>query len=306
MKSASLSQSLRKLPVPAIHRSVLQWYQRRRRLLPWRSTHDPYRILLSEIMLQQTQADRVSVFYFRWLKKFPSFRSLARAPVSDVLREWSGLGYNSRALRFHRLASIVVSDYASKLPSDAVLLQSLPGIGKYTAHAVACFAFGKNVPVVDVNIRRIVTRITRTVRDSGAMMSEHDTWIYAARILPRAGVYDWNQALMDLGAMICTARRPLCRQCPLKTYCSSAEAPAFLQKSKRVKKKEPSHRGIPRRLYRGKILKMLHDRRYTLESIASILWKSFTSSDREWLAGVLTVMCREGLLQRKRNTYMIA
>ena len=257
-------------------------------------------------MLQQTQTDRVIAFYTRWLKKFPSFRSLSRASVSDVLREWSGLGYNSRALRFHRLASIVVSDYESQLPSDATLLQSLPGIGRYTAHAVACFAFGEHVPVVDVNIRRILTRITRTVRDSNTMMSEHDAWINAAQILPRTNAYDWNQALMDLGAMICTARRPQCKQCPLKKYCPSAEAPAFLQKPKSIKKKEPSRRGIPRRLYRGKILKTLHDHRYTLESIASILWNSHSASDREWLADVLTVMCREGLLRKMRNTYMVA
>ncbi|MHB1051422.1 MAG: HhH-GPD family protein [Bacteroidota bacterium] len=306
MKPASLSKNTSARSGSAIHRSVLQWYRLYRRPLPWRSTRNPYRILLSEIMLQQTQADRVTKFYSRWLKKFPSFRSLARAPVSDVLREWSGLGYNSRALRFHRLASIVVTDYASQLPSDTALLQSLPGIGRYTSHAVACFAFGQPVPVVDVNIRRILTRITRTVRDPGAMLSEHDAWMSADRILPRDSVYDWNQALMDLGAMICTARQPLCRQCPLKTYCPSAEAPAFLRIPKRVKKKEPSRRGIPRRLYRGKILKMLHDRRYTLEYIASRLWKTHTSTDRDWLAGVLTVLCREGLLRKVRNTYRIA
>jgi A/G-specific adenine glycosylase len=306
MKPASSSQTAHTLPVTAIHRSVLQWYRRRSRPLPWRSTHDPYRILLSEIMLQQTQADRVTAFYTRWIKKFPSFRSLARASVSDVLREWSGLGYNSRALRFHRLASIVVSDYASQLPSDTALLQSLPGIGRYTAHAVACFAFGRHVPVVDVNIRRVLTRMTRTVRDSSAMMSEQDAWMNAARILSRTGTYDWNQALMDLGAIVCTARRPLCTQCPLKKYCPSAEAPAFLRKPKSIKKKEPSRRGIPRRLYRGKILKMLHGRRYTLESIASILWNSFTSADRDWLAGVLSVMCREGLLRKVKNTYLVA
>ena len=306
MKTASSSRTVHALPVQSIHRSVLQWYHRRRRSFPWRTTHNPYSILLSEILLQQTQTDRVIAFYTRWLKKFPSFRSLARASVSNVLREWSGLGYNSRALRFHRLASIVVSDYASQLPSDAALLQSLPGIGKYTAHAVACFAFGRHVPVVDVNIRRILTRITRTVRDSGATMSEHDAWNHAARMLPRNRAYDWNEALMDLGAMICTARRPLCTQCPLKKYCPSAEAPAFLRKPKSVKKTEPSRRGIPRRLYRGKILKALHDRRYTLKSIASILWKSHSSSDRKWLAGVLTAMCREGLLRKVRKTYMVA
>lgn len=306
MTPASSLQKVHTLPLAPIHRCVLQWYQRRRRPLPWRSTNDPYRILLSEIMLQQTQADRVIAFYTRWLKKFPSFRTLARASVSDVLREWSGLGYNSRALRFHRLASIVVSVYASHLPNDTALLQSLPGIGKYTAHAVACFAFGENVPLVDINIRRILTRITRTVHDSGALISEREAWIHAAQILPRTKAYDWNQALMDLGAMICTSRRPQCSQCPLKSYCPSAETPAFMRKPKSIKKKEPSRRGIPRRLYRGKILKALHDRRYTLVSIASILWKSHTASDRKWLDGVLTVMCSEGLLRRVNKTYMVA
>lgn len=306
MKRAVQPRTVRTLPVPAIHHAVLRWYRRRRRPLPWRTTHDPYRILLSEIMLQQTQADRVIAFYHRWIKKFPSFRSLAMASVSDVLKAWSGLGYNSRALRFHRLAAIVVSEFGSTLPSDPAVLRTLPGIGRYTAHAVACFSFGQRVPVVDINIRRILTRLTRSVRDSGALMAEHDAWIAAEQLLPRRTSYDWNQALMDLGALVCTARKPLCAECPLSAVCQSAGAPALRRPPKHAKTIEPMHRGIPRRLYRGKILKMLHERRHTVDSIASMLWRSHTASDRKWLAGVISSMCREGLLRKSRSAYTIA
>lgn len=293
------------IPITSIHRLLLRWYANHRRPFPWRKTRNPYAILLSEIMLQQTQADRVVVFYSRWLKQFPTINSLASASVSAVLRAWSGLGYNSRALRLHRLAAIVVRQHHSKIPDSIEALQQLPGVGRYTAHAVSCFAFGADVPIVDVNIRRILTRMSKKVRRADEMLVEQDAWNAAARFLPRSNVYDWNQALMDLGATRCTAQSPRCTECPLKTYCPSAHAPAFLVAVKKKRVSEPARKGIPRRLYRGRILKMLHRKRYSAQQIAAELWSTHTIFDRRWLQQVLTVMCDEGLLKKRESFYSI-
>lgn len=294
------------IPIRPLHRSLLRWYAKHRRPFPWRSTHNPYAILLSEIMLQQTQADRVVSFYSRWLKQFPTITLLASSLVSAVLRAWSGLGYNSRALRLHRLAVIVERQYHSKIPDSIEALQQLPGIGRYTAHAVSCFAFGANVPVVDVNIRRILTRISKQIRRTDEMLAERDAWNTAARFLPRRNAYDWNQALMDLGAALCTARAPRCADCPLKKYCLSACAPAFAVTVKKGKIPEPARKGIPRRLYRGRILKMLHRHRFSAQHIAAELWPTHTIYDRRWLQQVLATMCNDGLLKKQGSFYSIA
>lgn len=293
-------------PFTKIHRSVNRWYKQYHRSLPWRTTHDPYKILLSEIMLQQTQANRAAEFYPRWLKRFPSIRSLAQTSLSDVLRTWSGLGYNKRAIRLHRLAKISVKDHASKLPKTVSELRMLPGIGNYTAHAVACFSYGHNVPLVDVNIQRILTRLTKKARSADEMMSSKTAWINAEKFLPSRNAYDWNQALMDLGASICTKHHPACGRCPIGRFCLSANAPAFTMKTEKKKKVEPSRKGIPRRLYRGRILKMLQHSTLTPGRIAATLWSTHSSGDRAWLQDVLNTMCIDGLIQKKKVRYTIA
>ena len=256
-------------------------------------------------MLQQTQTSRVVEFYKHWLKKFPSFSSLAKASTGEVLREWSGLGYNNRALRLHRLANIIAERFHSQLPRDPVELQKLPGIGKYTAQAVACFAFLAPVPVVDVNIKRILTRITKPVRLSAELIPERAAWQLAEKFLPRRNTSQWNQALMDIGATLCTARNPQCKKCPLKKYCCSAFSKSFLKQAERRKKLEPSWRGIPRRLYRGKILAMLHHHSLSVQNIAVQLWKDPDAKDIEWLNDVLARMKRDGVLSRTRNFFRI-
>jgi A/G-specific adenine glycosylase len=257
-------------------------------------------------MSQQTQVNRVAGYYRRWLKKFPSFSSLAKAPAADVLREWSGLGYNSRALRFHSLAKIVSQEFRSRLPQDPEALRMLPGIGRYTAHAVACFAFEQNVPVVDVNIRRILTRWTKKVQRSSEQMNDERAWITAQKFLPKVDVFTWNQALMDLGGLVCTARSPKCGECPVSAECRSAFSKAFLVKEDREKKNEPSWRGIPRRLYRGKILKMLHHHAFTAEETAAQLWEGCTRSDIRWTTELLEKMRTDGLLSHRSGKYSIA
>ncbi len=288
------------------HTKIIRWYARNGRTFAWRRSRDPYRILLSEIMSQQTQVSRVAEYYKRWLKIFPTFSSLAKAPAADVLREWSGLGYNSRALRFHLLAKIVSEQFRSRLPRDPASLQTLPGIGRYTAHAVACFAFEQQLPVVDVNIRRILTRWTKKVVRSSEQMSDERAWSVAQKFLPRNDVFTWNQALMDLGGLICSARRPKCGECPVATECRSAFSKAFLMKEERKEKTEPTWRGIPRRLYRGKILKMLHHHAFTAEETAAQLWEGYTRNDIRWTSELLKKMQQDGLLSLRSGKFSIA
>jgi A/G-specific adenine glycosylase len=185
--------------------AILGWYAAVRRDLPWRRTRDPYRILVSEVMLQQTQVARVVPYYEAFLSAFPDAGALARAPAADVLRAWSGLGYNRRALALQRAAAAVAAD---GWPTDLGGLQALPGIGPYTAAAVASFAFGAQVAAVDTNVRRVIERWDRRYRRPAALAKR------AAALLPAGGADEWNQAMMELGATVCAAQAPACDACP--------------------------------------------------------------------------------------------
>jgi A/G-specific adenine glycosylase len=187
-----------------MQRSLLAWYSQNKRDLPWRHTHDPYAILVSEVMLQQTQVPRVVPRYLDWLERWPTAESLAAVPVADVIRAWAGLGYNRRAVNLHRCAGAVVE--MGGFPHEPQRLQQLPGIGPYTAAAIACFAFGAELAAPDVNARRV---LGRAFGDSDLPP-------------PPGRAYDWNQALFDLGSSICIARRPRCDECPLRDGCPSA------------------------------------------------------------------------------------
>ena len=250
-------------------------------------------------MSQQTQITRVALYYKEWLRQFPTFAALAQASTADVLRAWSGLGYNSRALRFHRLATEVVTRFHSRLPRDPVTLCTLPGIGTYTAHAVACFAFGARVPVVDVNIRRILTRWTVVVRSADEQIAEKEAWERAEQFLPAKEFFEWNQALMDLGGMICTAKNPLCSECPAARWCASAFSPSLTRRLDSMKKSEPQWRGTPRRLLRGRMLKALHHHALTAEELAAMLWNDAGRDDVQWVKDVLAMMCADGLLSQR-------
>ncbi len=196
----SPESSLDDLDYSSFQRQILAWYDRFKRDLPWRGDPDPYHILVSEVMLQQTQVDRVVPKYLAFLDRFPTLQSLAAASVADVLREWQGLGYNRRALNLKRAAEAAVRDHGGKLPSTVDALETLPGIGKYTARAVASFAFGIQVPVVDTNVRRVLRGF------AGRELSDRETWELAERLLPPGRAADWNQALMDYGALVDRAR----------------------------------------------------------------------------------------------------
>jgi A/G-specific adenine glycosylase len=192
--------------VPVDHDAVLSWYAAVRRDLPWRRTRDPYRILVSEVMLQQTQVARVVPYYEAFLDRFPDEQALGSAPTADVLRLWSGLGYNRRALALQACARAVAE---RGWPRDAAGLRALPGVGPYTAAAVASFAFGEQVAAVDTNVRRVIERIDREHRTARPLDAR------AQALLPRGRAADWNQAMMELGATVCGARAVACDDCPV-------------------------------------------------------------------------------------------
>jgi len=197
---------------------LLAWYRRHRRDLPWRESRDPYRVWVSEIMLQQTQVDRVREYFTRFMRRFPDVAALAAAPERDVLKHWEGLGYYRRARQLHAAAKRVVADHEGEFPRTAAELRSLPGIGRYTAGAIASIAFDLPEPIVEANSRRVIARLVGHDEPVGGVRDE-PLWQIAGELVPPRNAGLFNQALMDLGAMVCTVSRPLCDRCPLAAAC---------------------------------------------------------------------------------------
>ncbi len=204
-------------------RRLRDWFRANGRDLPWRRTRDPYRILVSELMLQQTQVTRVLERYGEFLREFPTLDSVARSRPARVMEAWSGLGYYARARNLHALARAVTSDTGA-LPSDPSELQRLPGIGAYTAGAVASFAYERRAPLVDTNVARVLRRVFAPGVNAGTTRGQRTLWAIAQALLPRTGPATWthNQALMELGALVCTARGAHCQRCPVRAMCRSA------------------------------------------------------------------------------------
>jgi A/G-specific adenine glycosylase len=203
--------------------SLLTWYDEHRRSLPWRAADDeapdPYRVWLSEVMLQQTRVETVRGYYERWLERFPTLESLAEAPLDEVLKAWEGLGYYSRARNFHRAAREVAERYGGRVPDEPEAFRALPGVGRYTAGAVMSIAFGREEPIVDGNVRRVFARLTDAPDPSDA-----DLWGLAGALVPGERPGDLNQALMELGATVCTPRSPRCPACPVQVWCAAYAA----------------------------------------------------------------------------------
>ena len=249
----------------ALQRSLLAWYGLEGRShLPWRQTRDPYRVLVSEFMLQQTQVDRVLPKYSAFLERFPDIKALAAAATADVLRLWKGLGYNSRAVRLRQIAGAVVERFGGVVPSDPATLRALPGIGPYTAGALRAFAFDMDEAAIDTNVRRVVHRVLHGL--------EHPPKVSTARLdadarslVPRGRGHDWNSAMMDLGATLCTARAPKCLLCPLSFGCSAAPVDsAALQRARNAHApKRKGQQSLPfeqtTRFARGRIVDRLRD-----------------------------------------------
>ena len=213
------SRAQRAQQAAVFRRGLLRWYRRHGRDLPWRRTRDPYHVVVSEFMLQQTQVSRVEAYYHRFLERYPTIHALAAAPAAAVRESWEGLGYYRRATNLHRLAQTVVGEHAGVVPSDPVVLAKLPGVGRYTAGAVACFAYERVAATVDTNVARVIHRAFHP-RLGGRTVSKQ-IWKTAHEILPRRGKRAWevNQAVMELGALICTAREAKCGICPVRRAC---------------------------------------------------------------------------------------
>jgi A/G-specific adenine glycosylase len=197
---------------------LLAWYRRCRRDLPWRESRDPYRVWVSEIMLQQTQVDRVREYFTRFMGRFPDVAALAGAAERDVLKAWEGLGYYRRARQLHAAAKRIVAEHGGDFPQTAAGLRELPGIGRYTAGAIASIAFGQPEPIVEANSRRVIARLVGHAEPVGGARDE-PLWQVAAALVPPRNAGLFNQALMDLGAMVCTVSRPRCECCPLAAAC---------------------------------------------------------------------------------------
>jgi A/G-specific adenine glycosylase len=210
------SRADRALQVLAFRRRLLRWFRRHGRDLPWRRTRDPYHIVVSEFMLQQTQVVRVEAYYQRFLDQYPSIEVLAAAPAARVRESWEGLGYYRRAGNLHRLAKAVVAEHGGVVPSDPAELLRLPGVGRYTAGAVACFAYERATATVDTNVARVIRRAF-----CPRSASLRTVWKTAEVIVPRQGRVAWafNQAIMELGALVCTARVARCGDCPVRSAC---------------------------------------------------------------------------------------
>ncbi len=234
MSDAYLSSAERQ----KLRRRVLTWFEKHRRDLPWRDTGDPYRVWISEIMLQQTQVATVIPYYERFIAAFPDAPSLAAASQEDVLRLWEGLGYYRRARQMHQAAQVIVAEHNGRFPQTFEEVLALPGIGRYTAGAILSIALDQPQPILEANTIRLFARLMLLREQTTGTAAQKELWKFAAEILPRKRAGDFNQGLMELGALVCTPRNPACKDCPLATLCPThqqkltAEIPAPKQKTK--------------------------------------------------------------------------
>jgi A/G-specific adenine glycosylase len=285
---------------------LLGWYERYGRAhLPWRTTRDPYRILVSEFMLQQTQVDRVLPKYEAFVDRFPDFAALAGASTADVLRLWQGLGYNSRAVRLKQIAQAVTERFGGVMPSDEQTLRALPGIGPYTVAAVRAFAFDFDDAALDTNVRRVAHRALHGLEHPpkvGAAALDAD----ARALVPPGRGHDWNSAMMDLGATICTARAPKCLICPLQTACAAAPIDGALLEQARAahaRRRSPQET-IPfeqtTRYARGRIIDRLRElppgRRISFLDLHADVTNRIGRTSED-LAGLLEALSRDGLVR---------
>lgn len=244
---------------PALRDAVLAWYAATGRVLAFRATADPYAVLVSELMAQQTQALRAAEAWTAWMARFPTVASLAEASLADVLRAWAGLGYNRRAVALHRAARVIVEAHAGAVPSSVETLEKLPGVGPYTARAVAAIAFGLRVGAVDTNVRRVLGRVAAGGAEAipvAAMQALADA------VVPEGHAGAWTHALMDLGAGVCRPAKPLCAGCPASAWCryAAGERPAVADGARGPRARTPEPRfETTTRWLRGRIIERARD-----------------------------------------------
>ncbi|MCG8353870.1 MAG: A/G-specific adenine glycosylase [Chloroflexales bacterium] len=301
---------------------LLDWFATAARDLPWRRTRDPYHILVSEVMLQQTQVDRVLPKYAAFLEAFPTLDALANASTAEVIKCWAGLGYNRRAVNLQRTARAVLQEHSGRFPCDVAVLRRLPGIGPYTAGAVACFAFGQDVAFMDTNIRRVLRRCLVGPEESGSAVHDRELLDLAQSLVPPGQGWRWNQAIMELGALICTATSPACWRCPVREHCRafaawrSADEQVFttdvtgsfayplnlgVRPTRRVaEKREETYIGS-RRYYRGRIvdvLRALHPgAALSLQQLGSQVRDDYAADHLPWLRDLVAGLARDGLIE---------
>lgn len=274
---------------------LLRWYEMNHRNLPWRDTPTPYQVLISEIMLQQTQVPRVIEKFKEFSTQFPAIQDLAKASTADIIKAWSGLGYNRRALLLHKFAKEVCEKYNGKIPDSAQILRTLPGIGPYTAGAIASFAYNKPEPAIDVNVRRIYLRYFHG-KDQGLPMrkkEEQELHELAKSTIPEGKSAQFHNALMDFGSLVCTRDTPRCAQCPLKNGCQFF--PLYKKKKEKVlfvmeKKEEQgvyeNGRFIPNRIFRGRIVEFVRKNKrkeMLMEELGKSIKKDYSENEKEWL-----------------------
>ncbi len=291
-----------------MHKTLLEWYERHgRTALPWRKVRDPYYTLVSEFMLQQTQVDRVVPKFEAFVMRFPDIPALARASSGEVLREWQGLGYNLRALRLHETARVVVERFEGAMPSESHLLRQLPGIGPYTAAAIRAFGFDLDDAPLDVNIRRIVHRVFYGI-EYPSMAKTRELDERARDMAAPSHAHDWNSAMMDLGATLCTARAPKCLICPLRDTCAAAPIDAAaLEHARREHAKAPSpQNAIPwehtTRFARGRIVDRLRalppGQRISLLDLHGDLQPLMPERSLEDVRNLVAILEQDGLIAR--------
>jgi len=236
------------LPTPAVRRwfrsALLTWYRAHGRQLPWRETDDPYHILVSEVMLQQTQVDRVLPKYREWLQRYPTLEALAAAHEDDVAQAWRPLGYNVRPKRLQMIAREAVARFDGALPRDEATLLSFKGLGRYTVGAIRSFAFRERAAILDTNVARVLFRIFIGNGDPKNHAMRRQLWALSETLVPRKHVFDFNQALMDFGATLCTARKPQCLFCPMRPHCKAVNPAGVKARRHTAQKTTPVEAGL--------------------------------------------------------------
>ena len=288
--------------------ALLEWYSVNKRDLPWRKTTDPYRIVVSEFMLQQTQVSRVLEKYHQFLSLFPTIQSLAAASSANVIKAWSGLGYNRRALLLHCFAQQVCSNYEGMIPASAEKLSSLPGVGSYMRGSIACFAFNLPEPAVDVNVRRIFYRYVHG-KDQGKPLGrkeEEQLLTLVRKNIPEQTSSDFHNALMDFGSLVCTRDSPSCASCPLRSSCSFAslyetqkEKVLYVMEKRQEKGMMERGKFTPNRIFRGRIVEFARQnehRSFSFVDFGKVIKKDYTNNDREWLLVLCKTLQEDHLL----------
>jgi A/G-specific adenine glycosylase len=291
-----------------IREALISWFERNGRDLPWRHTRDPWRVLVSEVMLQQIQVKRAVPFYERFLTRFPTVDALADAPLAEAIRVWENLGRYRRIVYLHKTARIVVGEYDSSIPSDPDDLLKLPGVGPYTAGAVACFAYERDVAFLDTNMRRVLHRLFFGLQ-AATSATNKDLLRIGLELVPPGRGWQWNQALMETGALLCTARSPRCDECPLHEGCH-ARAEATSIGWPRPERKGPAYRyEDSNRYYRGRVLaelrKVSHAGRdgIALRELGRRVKTDFDERDTNWLHAAVESLCNDGLTKVSSGSY---